>query len=189
MKIPAGQKISYEVTYLEMLKCPSFKSPSYNESKSVIVTERQQCSVEYFLSLYVKVGKKFEWTDQLLNGSEKVSAFLESDSVKFFELIIDKNLAGFFILDFRKPTVCDLSYFGLIEDFIGRGLGSYMLKYAILLAWESDIKSMSVNTNTLDHIAALPLYKKVGFKVIRVEKHTRILSTDRISDGRFSVAD
>ena len=188
MKILAGQKISYDVTFLEMVKSPSFDWPTYDEAQKVKVTNRQQCSVKYFLSLYGKVGKNFEWTDQFLNGKDKVSAFLKSRKVKFFELIIDSRVAGFFILDFRKEEVCDLAYFGLIEDFIGKGLGSYMLRYAILMAWESSIKIMSVNTNALDHVAALPLYKKFGFREIRAENHTRILSNDRICDGRFSVA-
>ncbi len=189
MKILAGQKISYEVTFLEMVNRPRFDWPKYDDASKIEVTDKKQCSVSYFLSLYGQVGKKFEWTDQFFLGSDKVFAFLKSQKVKFFELNVDCMVAGFFILDFRKRGVCDLAYFGLIEEYFGKGLGSYMLRYAILMAWTSNIKIMSVNTNTLDHIAALPLYKKFGFRKIRSEIHTRILSVDRICDGRFSVAD
>ncbi len=189
MKILAGQRIGYKVVFLEMLNRPSFDWPIYDGDHYVKVTERNQCSVKHFLSLYGKVGKKFEWTDQFQNGSDEVTAFLKSQKVKFFELKVDTRIGGFFILDFRVKGVCDLAYFGLIEDYIGKGLGSYMLRYAILMAWEDSIKIMSVNTNTLDHVAALPLYKKSGFREVRVENHTRILSNDRICDGRFSVAD
>ena len=189
MKIPAGQKISYDVTFLEMVKRPSFGWPTFDDAHTVQITEKKECSLKYFLSIYGEVGKKFEWTDQFLNGSDKVLAFLKSQKVKFFELNVDSSVAGFFMLDFREQRVCDLAYFGLIEGYIGKGLGSYMLSYAILTAWERNIKIMSVNTNTLDHVVALPLYKKFGFRVVKTESHTRILHNERICDGRFSLAD
>ena len=104
MKIEAGQKISYKVTFLEMANRPSFDWPKYDGSHKVKVTYRKQCSVSYFLSLYGKVGKKFEWTDQFFNGSEKVFTFLKSQKVKFFELNVDYMVAGFFILDLKKGS-------------------------------------------------------------------------------------
>ena len=64
-----------------------------------------------------------------------------------------------------------------------------MLRYAILTAWGQDIEKMTVNTNTLDHRNALPLYKKYGFTTIRVEKHERILSNDKETDGRFALVE
>ena len=145
MKIPAGQKISYDVTFLEMMKRPSFGWPTFDDAHTVQVNEKKECSLKYFLSIYGEVGKKFEWTDQFLNGSDKVLAFLKSQKVKFFELNVNSSVAGFFMLDFREKWVCDLAYFGLIEGYIGKGLGSYMLSYAILTAWERNIKIMSVN--------------------------------------------
>ena len=36
---------------------------------------------------------------------------------------------------YRKPPAAELAYFGLIPDFIGRGLGSFLLATAIDVAW------------------------------------------------------
>ena len=186
MKISAGQKVGYYVSYLSMDSAPNFDWPLFNELHEIEVKESPEISVEAFLSLYEKVGKNYEWTDQFLKGKEEVGSFLEHDSVKVFQLYFDRSLAGFFVLDFRINKICDLSYFGLIPDYLGNGLGSYMIKYAILTAWNRDIKKMLVNTNTLDHERALTLYKKYGFQIIRVEKHTRILFNDReATEGIF----
>ncbi len=188
MKISAGQKVGYYVSYLSMDSAPNFDWPSFNEPHAIKVKESPCISVKAFLSLYEKVGKNYEWTDQFLKGKEEVESFLGHESVKVFQLYFDMSLAGFFVLDFRINKICDLSYFGLIPDYIGNGLGSYMLKYAILTAWNGDIKKMLVNTNTLDHERALTLYKKYGFQIIRVEKHTRILFNDREATEGISLA-
>ncbi len=184
MKISAGQTVSYEVSYLSMDSCPKFDWPLFNENHIIEVKENQSISVDFFLSIYERVGKNYEWTDQFLKDRQEVQSFIENKHVQFFELYFDGSLAGFFVLDFRVNSTCDLSYFGLIPDYIGKGLGSFMLRYAILTAWNKDINKMLVNTNTLDHERALALYKKNGFQTIRVEKHTRILSNTReTADG------
>ena len=38
---------------------------------------------------------------------------------------------------------------------------------------------VTVNTNSLDHPRALPLYQKAGFVPVRRETHRRVLSRDR----------
>ena len=180
MKISAGKKVSYNVFFLSMDSSPKFGWPLFGEGNSVFVEEIKAVTSEFFLSLYHRVGKDYEWTDQFLKSEEDVEAFIRHKDVKFFGLYFDECLAGFFVLDFRQPKLCDLSYFGLISDYFGKGLGTYMLRFAILTAWKEGIKEMIVNTNTLDHGRALPLYKKNGFNIIKVEKHTRILSNDRV---------
>ena len=57
-----------------------------------------------------------------------------------------------------------LAYFGLVPDFIGRGMGRFFLDATIQLAWEVfPADRLIVRTCTLDHPAALPLYQKCGF--------------------------
>lgn len=187
MKISAGQKVSYNVSYLRMDSVPTFEWPSWEKANKIEICQKGCVSTDHFLSLYQKVGENHEWTDLLLDEKDQVGAFINHDSVEFFELSFETNTAGFFVLDFREKNICDLAYFGLISNYIGMGLGSYLLPYAILTAWRTNIQKMSVNTNTLDHKSALPLYKKYGFKVIKVEKHTRILSNDRDYDEGCSL--
>ena len=53
-----------------------------------------------------------------------------------------------------------------------RGLGGWLLQSAIELAWDKGPKKLTVNTCTLDHPKALPLYQKMGFQPTRREDFT-----------------
>jgi GNAT superfamily N-acetyltransferase len=64
----------------------------------------------------------------------------------------------------------ELSYFGLMPDFIGRGLGTWLLGTAIETAWARPIERLWVHTNTLDHPRALPNYQRQGFTPYAQEK-------------------
>ena len=43
---------------------------------------------------------------------------------------------GFFVLDGRTPGRCNLAYFGLVPEAIGRGLGTFLLQTAVHMAWD-----------------------------------------------------
>ena len=60
-------------------------------------------------------------------------------------------------------NVIELAYFGLIPEFVGRGFGYYYLYHATMNAWAHGISKFKVNTCTLDHPRALPLYQRLGF--------------------------
>src|SRR4029079_7587334 len=77
---------------------------------------------------------------------------------------------GFFLLDGRAPDVVDLCFFGLVPEAIGRGLGTFLLQTAVHAAWDRPgTERVTVNTTTLDHPRALPLYQKAGFVPVRRE--------------------
>jgi GNAT superfamily N-acetyltransferase len=56
--------------------------------------------------------------------------------------------------------------------FIGRGIGPWLLDWAIREAWRHDPRQLVVNTCTLDHPKALPLYQRLGFRPTRQETKT-----------------
>ena len=100
--------------------------------------------------------------------------FLNDKNVYFYSLVSSGVPVGFFILDYRKKEICDISYIGLTKGNLGKGLGKYLFKTAFLMAWDTNyINKLTVNTCTLDHKAALPLYQKLGFEPIRFEDKKR----------------
>ena len=66
----------------------------------------------------------------------------------------------------RDPKV----RFGLMPHCVGRGLGRYLLYSAIEQAWSYEPERLTVNTNTMDHPRALPLYQRMGFVPYRQEE-------------------
>ena len=94
-------------------------------------------------------------------GLKVTEKFLNDKNVYFYSLISSGVPAGFFILDYRKKEICDISYIGLTKENLGKGLGKYLFKTAFLMAWDTSyINKLTVNTCTLDHKAALSLYQK-----------------------------
>ena len=152
-----------------MNKPPLFNWPT-PINKKISILESKNIPVWYFLFLYKSVGSEYDWTDQLLKTNDEINDFINNQKVRFFTLIKDGWTAGFFILDYRNRNLCDLSYIGLVPDAIGIGLGKFLFKTAILMAWDkTNIEKLTVNTCTLDNKYALPLYQKLGFDVVKFE--------------------
>jgi GNAT superfamily N-acetyltransferase len=79
---------------------------------------------------------------------------------------LDGAPAGFFDLKLHLPEEVELAYFGMMEHATGQGLGRWFLGAAVEAAWSYKPQKVTVQTCTLDHPAALPLYQKLGFSPV-----------------------
>lgn len=179
--IPAGTKVPFTVTYLQMSARPAFAMPKL--PGDIRLERAIDPPVWYFLSLYDAVGRDYEWQDrfdQAANDPAALQAFVRDPEVVIWTALKNGWPQGFFVLDWRKDGICDLAYFGLVPQAVGAGLGRALLETAILTGWARDgIETMTVNTCTLDHPRALSLYQKLGFQPVRREERTRVLAYDR----------
>jgi GNAT superfamily N-acetyltransferase len=73
-------------------------------------------------------------------------------------------------LDFRKDGTCNIAYFGLMPEALGKHLGYFFLYHVCQNAWARPISRLTVNTCTLDHPRALPLYQRIGFTAFSREE-------------------
>jgi GNAT superfamily N-acetyltransferase len=180
MRHRAGERVEYAVTYLEMAARPGFPRPHMPVGPASALIGAERPPVWYFLDLYDAVGRRYEWTDQHDRPAGEVAAFLHDPAVTLYTLIRDGWPHGFFVLDCRAPGSCDLAYFGLVPEAIGHGLGTFLLQTALHMAWDRPgTRRVTVNTNSLDHPRALPLYQKAGFVPVRRETRRRVLTHDR----------
>ena len=183
MKLRPGDEISYEVFYLEMRTSPKFEWPK-KPSGDIFISNSVKPSSRYFFDLYKAVGGDYEWTDKFELPTSEIDFFLCHPLVRMFTFFKDGWTAGFFMLDYRVTGICDLAYFGLVPEAIGFGYGKYMLKVAVKEGWNRNgTKLLTVNTNSLDHPNALPLYKKIGFMLKNKKKATRVLTKSRYKDS------
>jgi GNAT superfamily N-acetyltransferase len=180
MKHRAGERVEFVITYLEMNARPSVPRPHMPAGPASFLIGAERPPVWHFLDLYDAVGAAYEWTDQHERPAGEIAAFLNDPAVTLYTLIRAGWPHGFFVLDSRAPQVCDLAYFGLVPEAIGRGLGTFLLHTALHMAWDRPgTRKVAVNTNSLDHPRALPLYQKAGFAPVRRETRARVLSRDR----------
>lgn len=177
----AGETIEYRVTWLEMARRPTWGWPPLPLGQEAMLLRADTPPWWYFLSLYDAVGRDYAWTDKHQMPRPEMDAWLAHPDVSLFTLMSRGWPQGFFMLDWRDPEACDLAYFGLVPQAVGKGLGSWLLRTAILTGWARDgTRSMSVNTCTLDHPRALIQYQRMGFAPLRTEIHSRRLAHDQI---------
>ena len=180
MKFLPGDEIKYTVSYLKMDSAPNF-SVKKKTIPNRLLLKAKNPPTNYFLNLYLRIGAAYEWTDRLLCPVDETESFLSNDRVELYTYLTDGWIAGFFVLDRRESDICDLAYFGLVPEAIGLGHGKYLLKAALKMCWDGlETKKVTVNTNSLDHPNALPLYLKMGFKLVRKEVEKRTLTQSRI---------
>ncbi len=155
------------ITYLEMSAPPNFGKPKLE------VLRASPFPSWYFLALYQAVGEAYYWIDMLNLPKAEIEAFCQNENRTLFTHIEEGRPVGFYVLeDFEKKF--SLDYFGMTPEATGLGLGGKLLEHAIATAWEMGAQKLSVNTCTLDHPHALPLYQSRGFMVTSEEHRDAI---------------
>ena len=122
---------------------------------------------------YKNIGNKHKWVDRLIWTEEKWIEYVSSKEVKTYVFKFNDDLVGFFELIFHlnnKET--EIAYFGILEEYQNKKLGSYLLSEAIKKAFKGNINRVWVHTCSLDHKNALNNYISRGMKVFKKETIT-----------------
>ncbi len=155
--------IPLTITYLEMTRRPGLNRNHPDESR-IALMRLEQPPVDFYRYLYHAVGEQWYWVDRKRLTDWQLAQLLEDDRVEISVLYAGGVPAGFVELDFRKPRQTNINYLGLVSRFIGRGLGRFLLNWAIEDAWNhAGVRRLTINTCTLDHPSALALYQSAGF--------------------------
>ena len=119
---------------------------------------------------YKRIGKKHKWVDRIIWTEEKWIEYVSNKKVKTFILKHNENLVGFFelIFHFEKKEV-EIAYFGILEEYQNKKLGSFMLTEAIKISFNEDINRVWLHTCSLDHKNALNNYIARGMKIFKSE--------------------
>ena len=119
---------------------------------------------------YKNIGKKHEWIDRLVWTEAQWIDYVSNKNVKTYVFKFKDDLAGFFelISHFEKKEV-EIAYFGLLEEFQNKKLGSYLLSQAIQKSFKESIDRVWVHTCSLDHKNALNNYIARGMTIFKTE--------------------
>ncbi|MGF1544873.1 MAG: GNAT family N-acetyltransferase [Parvularculaceae bacterium] len=164
-----GRKIDVTITYLEQRVRPHLPDARPPEGRFAILRAVDP-PVHYYRYLYALVGDPHHWVSRKRLGDEELAAIIQHPDVRVYVLYADGVPAGFTEIDARESDDVEIKFFGLAPDFAGRGLGRYFLTHAIELAWSLGPARVRLETCTLDHPSALPLYQKLGFSVFDQRK-------------------
>ena len=77
---------------------------------------------------------------------------------------------GFYEQIFNKEkSDYEIAYFGILEEYIGKKFGGYLLSEAIKNAFKLNTKRVWLHTCSLDHKHALKNYLSRGMKIFKSE--------------------
>jgi GNAT superfamily N-acetyltransferase len=158
-------------TYLEMLS-PRELHPAPEPEDPPRLERIERCPGSFFRYLYAEVGRAYHWTDRLVWSDEQVRSHLADPDVSLWLLSSGGAPAGYFELRRHRDDSLEVAYFGLLPEFVGRGWGGHLLTLAVRAAWAMQPARVWLHTCTLDHPAALPNYRKRGFRPVREEVYT-----------------
>ena len=119
---------------------------------------------------YKNIGKKHKWVDRLIWTEDQWTKHVSNKNVKTFVLKNKKDLVGFFelIIHYEKREV-EIAYFGILEEYQNKKLGSYLLSDAIKKSFQENVDRVWLHTCSLDHKHALNNYLSRGMKIFKSE--------------------
>jgi GNAT superfamily N-acetyltransferase len=157
-------------TYLE-LRTPAQLRASPVPDPGMRVVRRDAIDAEHYRRLYRAVGDAWYWHDRNKWSDERLLRHLSSPTIAVWECLVNGETAGFFELQRESDGSVEIAYFGLVDAFMGRGIGKAMLTRAAEEAWALGASRVWLHTCTLDSPRALPNYRARGFEEVRQETY------------------
>ena len=160
--------IPVQRNFLELKDLKNLRTNPINKNEYLVKKIKPDFQLNKFF--YKQVGKNHRWTDRLSWSNEKWANYISNQNLETYVISQNEDLAGFFELLYNpRLKETEISYFGLLEEYIGKGIGGYALSIAIKRSFEKNIKRVWLHTCTLDHPNALRNYIARGMTVFKKE--------------------
>ena len=160
--------IPVQRNFLELKDLKNLKTNSTNKKKYLVKKIKPDFQLNKFF--YRQVGKKHRWIDRLSWSDEKWINYISNKNLETYIICESEELVGFFeLLNNPELEETEISYFGLLEEYIGKGIGGYALSVAIRKSFEKNIRRVWLHTCTLDHPNALKNYIARGMTIFKKE--------------------
>ena len=158
-------------TYLEMRE-QSWLRPARVADETVRIVRAEQPYPALYRFLYGEVGRRYNWIDRLAWTDDAIRAHLAQHGVSIWLMLVRGTPAGYFELKADDEGGMEIAYFGLFDEFIGRGLGAHLLTEAVDRAWAFAPTRVWLHTCSFDHPAAIPNYTSRGFTPFKTEEYS-----------------
>lgn len=174
---PAG-KLRSVITHLEMRAAPG-RAPMRPHGVKLALMRAERPTVSFYRYLYDTVGEAWMWWERRALADRALEKIIHDEKVEVYVLYSSGVPAGFAELDRRQAEEVELAYFGLLPQFIGKGLGGYFLGWAVEAAWAYEPVRLWVHTCDFDHPGALAVYQRAGF--VPYDQEVEIIDDPRLA--------
>jgi GNAT superfamily N-acetyltransferase len=159
----APGKLATVVTYLEMTTPPPRRTKAPPERWQLDRVERWD--TEAFVALYKEIGKEWLWSSRLLMTRAELAERLRRPGTLAFVPVLEGRRMGVLELDVADPEDIEISFFGLVPDAVGSGIGRWLMEEGIAFAFERPLtRRLWLHTCHFDSPSALPFYQRMGFR-------------------------
>lgn len=149
------------VTHLEMRDRPR---PAPVPPAPLRLVPWKRADLPAYRALFARVGAPWLWFSRLVMMDADLAAIIHDPAIEVYAVSDPRGIeVGLLELDFRALPDCELSFFGLVPELNGKGLGRWLMAQAKSLAWRKGVDRFWVHTCTLDSPSALGFYIKSGF--------------------------
>lgn len=163
--LPQGH-LANVVTCLEMTERPSPRPVPDVPGLSLV--RMGAADTDRFRRLFAAIGRDYLWFSRLILEEEKLAAIIGDPKVLSLALVKEGRDIGLLELDFREEGQCELSFFGVVPDAVGTGVGRWLMNEAVTRAWGRSISRFWVHTCSFDHPGAVAFYQRSGFRPYQV---------------------
>lgn len=153
------------VTALEMREPPAdLRRLTPEDDVPIQLVRWKDCSPEKYRVLYKRVGGPWLWWARLVKTDAELVEILSDPRVQLYAVVDRARVEiGIVELDFRVEGECEIVFFGLIPGATGKGLGKWLMRKALGMAWIKGISRVWLHSCTTDDPRAVPFYMSRGF--------------------------
>ncbi|ADJ44072.1 acetyltransferase [Amycolatopsis mediterranei S699] len=114
--------------------------------------------------LHLRIGTPYRWPSAS-RGDEEWDRWLAAPHREYRLIEYQGEVAGAADFEAQPGNDVEITTFGLVPEFVGKGLGGCALTLVVADAWAlPGTRRVWLHTSTLDHPNALPNYLRRGFR-------------------------
>ena len=139
--------------------------------KNVKISLENKKDININKFFYRQVGREHFWRDRLLWSDKEWEKYIHNENLETGIMKINDELVGFYEQEFHKDkNEIELIQMGILKEYQGKKLGSFLLSYIIHKTFKQNIKRLWVHTCSLDHKHALNNYLSKGLSIFKEEE-------------------
>jgi len=164
--------IEVTITYLEMTSRDQLV-PGRLPPAQIALDRADATARALIRSTHNRIAAPHHWLS--LGWSEqRWSNLLVRPGVRCWIARVGADVIGLILMEKHSSGDVEITKFGLVPEWVGRGFGGHLLTLATRLAWGFDVVDrVWLATTSIDHPHALSNYRARGFRPFRVEHAPR----------------
>ncbi|MGH3693289.1 MAG: GNAT family N-acetyltransferase [Pseudonocardiaceae bacterium] len=164
--------VDQTITYLEMTSPDQLRAGAAPPCE-ITLEGADVTALGLIRSTHNRIGTPHHWPSREWS-EQRWRDTLSSPAIRSWIARAGGDVAGLIQLEIHPGREVEISTFGLVPEFVGRGFGGHLLTLTTRLAWDlGAVDRVWLHTSSWDHPHALSNYRSRGFRPFRVEHRPR----------------